>query len=134
MNQPINKPSNDDLFKAIKILNDYRLHYYQLMWFHQPKLTQPGKGYPFHTSINPEQLGCISVEFMPDKSYNFWISSSEDDQSFLTKCNTILTAYRDKRTKIESHACCPLATFRNCVCMVSFDCQVHGVKCVGTHD
>ena len=134
MNIPIKKPTNDEIFNAIHILNNYRLHYYQLLFFHQPKLTQPGKGYPFHTSIDSERMGCVNIEFMPDKSYNFWINSSEEDQKLLDKCNVIQEAFRSKKTKIDTRACCPLATFRNCVCMISFDCVIHGQKCIGTHD
>lgn len=30
--------------------------------------------------------------------------------------------------------CCDLAIVRPCVCMVSFTCPKHGVRCHGTHD
>ena len=33
-----------------------------------------------------------------------------------------------------AHACCSKARQRWCVCTVSFDCEIHGSCCVGTHD
>ena len=38
------------------------------------------------------------------------------------------------KPKIHKSACCPLAVFRQCNCMVSFECRIHGDKCVGSHD
>lgn len=39
-----------------------------------------------------------------------------------------------KTRKREEHACCEKAIRRNCFCMISFDCETHGRKCIGTHD
>ena len=33
-----------------------------------------------------------------------------------------------------THACCPKAKQRWCVCTVSFECPDHGYRCVGSHD
>lgn len=134
MNKPINKPSVDEISAALKVLNNYWLHYYQLLYFEQPKLTAPGSGRPFNLRIDPERLGCIRVSFVDDTSYDFHINSSEADQDLLAKCRLVLDAHKAKKTKVDRLACCPLATFRNCVCNVSFNCPVHGQKCVGTHD
>lgn len=30
--------------------------------------------------------------------------------------------------------CCEKAIRKNCFCMISFDCETHGRKCIGTHD
>lgn len=40
----------------------------------------------------------------------------------------------DDWRRMKDLACCPKARIRRCVCMTSFACATHGVRCHGTHD
>jgi len=39
---PKPSPSFDEIERASKTYRDWQLHYYQLLWFHEPRLTSPG--------------------------------------------------------------------------------------------
>ena len=36
--------------------------------------------------------------------------------------------------QLKRYACCDKAQFRNCVCVYSTECPVHGIRCHGSHD
>lgn len=40
----------------------------------------------------------------------------------------------DDWKRIKGLGCCPQARIQRCVCMVSFRCPTHDVRCHGTHD
>lgn len=45
-------------------------------------------------------------------------------------CSTVCMVEEE----IRRFACCEKATIRPCVCAHSFDCPIHGVTHIGTHD
>lgn len=127
-------PSDADLDKAFKVVGDWWLHYYQLLFFHNPPLTKPGKnGYPFHIKISPEHSHCIAVEHSKPE-FNFLITRGMLDAEVLAKCELILS--NAHKPKINVMACCGLATnlSRPCVCAYAFECPIHGEMHIGTHD
>ena len=82
----------------------------------------------------------LVVKFMPDPRFNSYILPDprlkpEDlDMEILMHCKMIFDAYIQKKPKVDSRACCPLAERRDCVCLISFYCPIHGVKCIGSHE
>lgn len=138
-------PTAGDLARASEVLRAYQLHFYQLLWFQDPKLTTPGHpGSPFDVDFHPVHRLCIQFKVTTlhgrDKGYDFIVNSGvldhleESDKIILSKCQLILESVRDGKEKIHRRACCPVAIFRGCVCEVSFDCVIHGTMCIGSHD
>ena len=33
-----------------------------------------------------------------------------------------------------THACCAKAKQRWCMCLIAFECETHGIRCIGSHD
>lgn len=140
--QPRQRPTQEQIQNALGVLDDYRLHYYQLLYFQSPKLTQPGKGgYPFEVRIDPEHMACINIIPQKNKDYTFSIrpwEGAKDQDAFdvevVTKCKMILGIINEKKDKFHSKACCPLAVRRPCVCDLSYTCELHGTQCHGSHD
>ena len=130
-------PSNTQIQKSRDYLNKWMLHYYQLLYFHEPKLTLPGGG--TFTVVWTEH-SFLSVQFNGDKSLSFGIgygnekTAEENDKEVIEKCEMILKAVKDGKKKVDYRACCILAEISPCVCAISFSCPLHGGRHIGTHD
>lgn len=128
---------------ACKILNDLKLHYYQLLYTQNPRMTCAGAGAsPFEVLNDSVHQACIKIKFKGKSEYDFFVTPGEKqkltdgewDEQILEKCKLILCAHKEEKQKIHPKACCGLASVRLCVCEISFECPLHGVKCYGTHD
>lgn len=135
-------PSFEEISRASEVYRNWRLHYYQLLWFHEPKLTQPGRNArPLSVEFNPDHWGCLKIAVPQNLAFNFAVlmflntkSQDEYDAEFLRKANLVVETLKSGKTKADNRACCPLAVIRGCVCAISFACELHGQQCVGTHD
>lgn len=128
-------PSQDEIWSAIEILDDQWLHFYQLLYF--KGLTNPG-GYPFtverHFSSGTNRLTAgIDIYPKDHPEFKFTVFEHLQDAEVELNLQLIQEAIQANKPKLE-YACCPLATPRQCVCMASFECPIHGNTCVGTHD
>jgi hypothetical protein len=130
-------PSRDAIDAAYRVYADLKMHYYQLLYFQQPRLTAPGaNSRPFDVRLDPERLLTVQFAVPEAAEYGFFINDfrPERDEEVLRKCRLVVKALRDKPEKVHQLACCGLARHRPCVCYASFDCEIHGQKCVGSHD
>jgi len=136
--QPKPKPKDEELHKAFKVVDDWFLHFYQLLYFHYPALTAPGQGHPFNLQFSATYRNCIEVQCNPwngrRKEFDFLITMNKSDEEVLSNCTAILEAVSGNKGKVNQLACCPLAELINCVCTYAFKCQVHGEKHIETHD
>lgn len=138
----MDSPSFDELRRASEAYRKWQLHYYQLLWFHEPKLTAPGRnGRPLSVEFDPDHIGCLKVVVPQNPAFNFSVlmylhgkTQDEYDAEFLRRANLIVETMKSDKQKIDQRACCPLATIRGCVCAISFTCEIHGQQCIGTHD
>lgn len=138
---PQTAPTLSELSRAGQVLNEWHLHYYQLLFF--KNLTKPGKGdgRPFEVV---RALGdyhpTLTITCAAYPEYNFklrGVPSEEQaayDESVLEKCGIILAAISAGKTKVNRLACCPLAVAAHCICNFKGDCPVHGGQCNGSHD
>jgi hypothetical protein len=130
-------PSAVQIQKSREYLNKWKLHYYQLLYFHEPKLTMPQGGI---FTVEWDEHFFLSVRYNLDKSLSFGIgyggslSPEESDQDVIRKCGMILEAIKTKKVKVDYRACCILAEISPCVCAISFSCPLHGGIHIGTHD
>lgn len=135
-------PSFEEINRASGVYRDWLLHYYQLLWFHEPKLTAPGRNaQPLSVEFDPDHWGCLKVVVPRNVDFNFKIlmmlhgkTQEEYDAEFLRKANLVVATLNSGKQKVDGRACCPLATIRGCVCAISFSCEIHGTQCIGTHD
>jgi len=136
--QPKPRPKDEELHKAFKVVDDWFLHFYQLLYFNTPRLTEPGLGHPFHLQFSAIYRNCIEVQCNPwngrRKEFDFLITMNKSDEEVLSNCNAIIKAISENKASLNQTACCPLAEPINCVCTYAFKCQVHGEKHIGTHD
>ena len=136
--EPKPRPSLEEMQKAWEIVDAYLLHFYQLLYFAEPKLTEPGRGRPFNVTPSPEHHHCIKVECQPwsgrRQEFDFLITPGMSDETVLNNCKAILEAIAANKQKVNNMACCALAVPTNCVCAYSFKCQLHGEAHHGTHD
>lgn len=138
--KPYPRPSDEAMDKAWEVIDAWFLHFYQLLYFQNPPLTQPGNiGRPFNLKHSQEHSHCIRVEcqpwsVLPQTEFNFLITPDTTDETVLKYCHAILDAIAAGKTKVHPSACCALAEFSNCVCMYSFKCLIHGETHIGTHD
>jgi hypothetical protein len=132
---PVAAPSKEAISAAVEAFQQWELHYYQLLWFHNPVFTKPGQwAAPFKVRQSKEHIRCIQVEFPANQDYNFLVTPDMLDAEFMAKCELIWSSHNEQRVKKQNLYCCPLATGRNCVCVCSFECPIHGVRCIGSHD
>jgi hypothetical protein len=139
---PIPAPNIDELLAAYRVVNDWKLHWYQVLYFHSPKLTTPGNvGSPFNVSLDSNSH-CLKVTFLPNQAFNFVIrpnlpaeceTQADYDAQIVDLCMQIKRAHEEKR-RTKEYACCALAVQQNCVCLAHFNCALHGNSHVGTHD
>ncbi len=133
---PANSPSMEALSAACKVLNDHQLAVYQRLY--AVGLTAPGfPSSPFQIRRSIDHLACIEVSLNQRNiadNYAFKVRTLEEIDDVVRKCELIAEAADAEKKKIHSHACCPLAEFRPCVCDVSFKCPIHGSMCHGSHD
>lgn len=142
MNTAKASPSFEEISRASDVYRDWMLHYYQLLWFHEPKLTAPGRNSrPLSVEFNPDHWGCLKVVVPQNPDFNFSIlmflnnkSQEEYDAEFLRKANMIVAALSGDMSKVDNRACCAFAKIRGCVCAISFTCEIHGSQCIGSHD
>lgn len=134
-NKPQACPDKEDIWKAIEILDDQWLHFYQLLFFKH--LTNP-YGYPFTVERHPSLSGrgglTTGIDIYPKEhpDFKFTVFDDKDDETVHKNIELIQNAIG--KEKVSEHACCPLATHRQCVCVASFECPIHGVTCIGSHD
>lgn len=130
-------PSTMQIQKSRDYLHKWMLHYYQLLYFHEPKLTLPGSG--IFAVVWSEHFH-LSIQYNADKSLSFGIgyggekTADEYDKEVIEKCEMILKAVADKKQKVDYRACCILAKITPCVCEIAFSCPLHGGNHIGTHD
>ena len=133
--KPISCPSPEAISKAIDILSNQLLHFYQLLYF--KGLTNP-YGNPFNVEratyqeTNPTTNICIYPA--GHKEFAFYVHDKEDDEKVLKNVKLIQDALQSGKPKIDGMACCSLAERRQCVCVASFECPIHGNMCIGSHD
>src|SRR5688572_64146 len=88
-------PTFEEINHASKVYRDWQLHYYQLLWFHRPKLTQPGRGgRPVSIEFDPDAIGCLKAVVPQNPDFNFPVlmylngkTQDEYDEDFLRKVN-----------------------------------------------
>jgi hypothetical protein len=118
-------------------IDDYFFHYYQLLFFVEPPLTEPN-GRPFNLKWDAKHRHCIVVECQPwsgrREEFDFLIGPMSSDEEVLAHCRAILNAIAELKPKVNQMACCPLAEPIGCVCAYSFSCPLHGEQHIGTHD
>lgn len=130
-------PTQKEFDAACDVINKYCLRLYQLLW--AAKLTEPGRAntkYKWDTGIGetpccgighwleakgPDGVGVVSVR-------------GKTPEEVYTKIVMIEAGKKEGRKRVSHRACCILATRRDCVCLESFNCPVHGTQCHGTHD
>lgn len=151
--KPVPAPDPEALIKALQLISDYQLHYYQLLYFHSPRLTNPDASFKYTDPARPFSVRrsltnewCLEFYFTANPDYTFLIgpylkdsngkpqTQEERDADIIHQCEAILKADAEGKQKIDNRACCPLAVYRGCVCVVSFSCVLHGQKCIGSHD
>ena len=132
--KPVALPSQDAISKAVEILSDQELHYYQLLFFNGLSNTN---GTPFSVERKTYGKGLnhitTAIHIFPivHPEYGFCVNGDMTDEQVLKNAQDLL----DNIHKLPlAHSCCPLAVVRQCVCYASFDCPIHGKRCVGSHD
>lgn len=150
---PIALPTDEQISAAFKVLQDQATHWYQLLLFNG--LTSPGggpvvveRGYWENGNIQEPQSiimlypspghpaiydGALRPDVMKSmaKQYGFAIRHDDTDETVLAKVKLMMDGLGKP---FDVNACCSLATRRNCVCVASFSCPIHGDSCVGSHD
>lgn len=157
---PVPCPSSDKVSAAFDVLTQQALHWYQLLYF--KGLTTPG-GNPIMVERGYwESAGClhpqtvINIYPSPDlpairdmvpslihvdakahqakeiaKRMGFTIRYDDTDETVLKKVKMMMGGLGKP---VRQWACCSLAKPRNCVCVASFECPLHGDRCVGSHE
>mgnify|MGYP001601445052 CR=1 FL=1 len=133
---PMDPPTDQAIMDACRVLTNQQLAVYQRLY--AVGLTSPGSpAAPFEVQRSLTHLACLEVSLHQQygaSGYLFVIPPGADLESIVAKCERIITAVETNQQPVSPHACCPLATFRHCVCAISFQCELHGTKCYGTHD
>lgn len=138
--KPVPLPTGEAMEQAWKAIDQWFLHYYQLLYFQSPKLTEPGseRGRPFNLKQHDHHRHCLKVECQPwsgrREEFDFVIRPDDTDATVLSKCHLILGAIASEKPKPHALACCPLAVTAPCVCAYAFKCPLHGEAHIGTHD
>ena len=136
--KPADLPSEAQMELSWQAIDDYYFHYYQLLFFAEPPLTEAGNGRPFDLKWDAKNRHCIRVECQPwsgrREEFDFLIGPASSDEEVLEHCHAILDAIQSNRQKVDQMACCPLAEGIYCVCAYSFSCPLHGEQHIGTHD
>lgn len=148
-------PGRQSLEKALNIIRNAHLHYYQLLFLQRPALTSPGEiGSPWNVTGPGEGMHTHTIAFTltqhPEITFfiNLWQMTQEMDEEIVRKCRALLqkaNAIKQEHNLLSKHgqfplpvpfvgACCPFAIVRDCVCYRSTICELHGTRCVGTHD
>lgn len=132
---PVSCPSDDEISDAISVLSQQTLHFYQLLHF--KGLSSP-YGNPFKVErvirSGNEPTTIIQISPSGHEEYAFNVYNGDDDKMVLEKVKLIQDALQSGKERIDKMACCPLAKPRNCVCVASFECPIHGNMCIGSHD
>lgn len=123
---PIPCPSLDDVHNAFEVLENQRIHVYQVLYF--AGLTTPD-GYPLEVARHGVS---ILVYLKRNSKLYFIVSGNEFDEHILKLAHMIINAENMK--KIDSQACCPYAKRKSCVCFKAFECEIHGETHIGSHD
>lgn len=123
------------LSKAWKILNQQHLSVYQRLYAVGLTCAAPyGQGFPFVVERDPQAMMTIRVYPYGYESYGFWVRTAAEVETVVAKAESLFQALTQGKERVHALACCPLATYNNCVCHVSFRCDIHGFQCHGTHD
>lgn len=133
ISNPVETPSEAEVLKAVKVLNDARLAVYQALY--EYGFTNP-EGNPFlvRYHIISGHLTCwIEVVYNGPRGEEYAFSV-KDPRNGLVNTMMLDEAIKEGKKPISYRACCPLAEHRGCVCLESFDCVIHGQSCFGTHD
>lgn len=125
-------PSEVMIGLAISILEDQQLSIYQTLL--KEGLTAPNKGGQFRVERLPGQLGGASSWLTITNNSQPYSFTTKSPDGVVSKCCRIVEAITGGLKKFDSRACCPLAVKQNCVCDLSFKCEIHGTKCIGSHD
>lgn len=140
--RPVDYPAKAELSSALEVISQQELAVYQRLY--REGLTSPGPyGKPFSVQRSQAHSGCIEVSATwidNDPSENaevkFLVLPDATDlgKDVLKKACLLFRAINEGRKRIHILACCLVATFRPCVCLVSFSCEIHGETCHGSHD
>lgn len=142
---PVAAPSEKELDAAFKVIDQFHLHIYQLLYFRG--WTAPGYAVkawqaPFQVSVDPKsRFGILITPTDPvyKDLMQVFVPTDFKDEIVLEKLTFIKEAI-DKKLQIPSaggtYGCCPLAQplVRGCVCQFAWDCPIHGETHIGTHD
>lgn len=140
---PTDPPDYQALVDACRILSQQQLAVYQRLY--AVGLTSPGHpASPFEVQRSSKHEACLEVSLnlglsilgapLTLSGYTFLVRPGDNLNDIVPKCELIIKAVEADQQFVHTLACCPLATFRPCVCAVSFTCELHGVHCYGTHD
>ena len=129
-------PSREEVSKAVGVLWDQQLHYYQLLYF--KGLTDP-YGIPYKVSRDSicesnNPTDCLNISRQNHPEYTFFVPNGTKDEYIMKNIELIENAIKKGLKKEHNLACCPLAKQVQCVCVASFDCPIHGRFCIGSHD
>lgn len=140
-------PTKEEIANAIEIINDQSLHYYQLLYFNDFKKDKSGyfplnpltsaEGIPLKITRYSYGIQCTAflkisyVDYENSKGLYFFVNDESDDV-VLEKARMLIEGA--KLEKVDRRACCVFAKKVFCVCEASFECPLHGRKCVGSHD
>lgn len=132
---PIECPTKEEIFKAVRILGDQFLHVYQVLHFNDPPLTNP-HGFPLSvkrkvTSVVTTVIEVSNPKYIKNGLY-FYTNGQEPNEEILEKAKMLIEG--EKLEKPHTLACCPFAKKVFCVCRASFECKLHGNSCHGSHD
>ena len=137
---PKRAPSRDEINAMRRIWDDWKLHYYQLLYFQNPPLTN-ADGYPF--DVKKTDRDFLGLVIVPPKApeFEFAVYAAKDDveqesmdREVLSKIVLIQEAIKQGLKKQNRYACCGLAHQVSCVCNYKSDCPIHGIQCNGSHD
>jgi hypothetical protein len=134
IDSPVESPTKEEIYRAVKTLNDHALTIYQILYANG--LTAPGGGV-FKIERASHMMNSVAPQLRitwsgKEAAFSFMTDNADDA---LKKAKIIVGAVEAKKfKKLSSRACCPLAEHRDCVCTESFSCVLHGSQCHGTHD
>ena len=128
-------PSAQAVRDATALLHHQWLAVYQALY--AAGLTTPGpRGTPFRVTRSIEAPAYIEVTpaYAGYDEYQFRVCTPEEIAGVVFTCELVIVAIEEDRQRVHPQVCCPLAVLRGCVCVVSFDCVLHGQYCYGSHD
>jgi len=115
-------------------MHNFMLHFHQLLLFNGY-----ARGPEPYFKISLSQDLFLEIECVDHPDYNFSLRTvtmpiEEIDAFVLNNLGLIRERIAAGAEKMHPSVCCPLAEEVPCVCMISYVCDIHGSKCIGSHD